>query len=59
VNKFQSAEICILKFVQALKNRLLNFHGTLMTNYKLNLFWFTWLSMTKMKKLLVEFCLET
>ena len=42
-----------------LKNRLLNFHGTLMTNNLLNLFLFAWLSMTKMKPLHVEFCLET
>ena len=38
-----------------LKNRLLNFHATLITNNLLN----QWLSMTKMKPLHVEFCLET
>ena len=42
-----------------LKNRLLNFHGTLMNNNLLNLFLFAQLSMTKMKPLHVEFCLET
>ena len=42
-----------------LKTRLLNFVGTKMTEFLINLFLFAWLSMTIIKPLHVEFCLET